>query len=84
MTEKIFMPDMPPAARALHKKATKLVASMQAAEVLSGIASPENLSVDAHLRTVIAALCAGLSSQDWNCVAEALAMLQSAELRVRK
>lgn len=45
---------------------------------------PWKCNPDIQMRTVICALCAGIESDDWGCIAEGLAMLIQAELPVRQ
>jgi hypothetical protein len=44
---------------------------------------PSHCPLDVELRTVISALSCGISTHDWDCIAEGLAMIQDAEMKVR-
>jgi hypothetical protein len=69
--------------RRLIQAARRTNAERDAQDREVGSAAPEDCSLDLHLWTAVSAITAGIQTEDWSCVAEGLAMLQDAELRVR-
>jgi hypothetical protein len=66
------------------EKARKTNRQRDAIERVHGHAAPADCPLDVELRTVIDALIAGIGRQDWDCVAEGVAMLQDTELKARR
>lgn len=56
----------------------------------TGFAAPPDCGIDGLLRTAVSAICSGIATRkrtpesSWECVAEGLAMLQDAELLLRR
>lgn len=78
----LFDPATGPTARPLVEKARRTNIGRDKIERRHGFASPSAVPLDIGLRTVLSALACGLEAQDWDCVAEAYAMLQDIELKV--
>jgi hypothetical protein len=58
-------------------------AKMDEVDRSAGSAAPADCTLDLQLRIVISAVVAGITGQDWDCVAQGLAILQDVELSVR-
>jgi hypothetical protein len=81
---KIFSPTMSAEAAKALAHARRENAKRDRMDRDAGRAAPADCRIDVHLRTCIEALARGLTCQDWGVVAEALDMLQQAELRARQ
>jgi hypothetical protein len=80
----IFDPVVDPKSRRLVKKARRTNASRDKSERQHGFGVPSEIPIDCGLRTVITALACAIGKSDWDCVAEAYAMLQDIELKLRE
>jgi hypothetical protein len=84
MSMERYEPSYGKRAKGLLRKARNVNRSRDAIERNHGHAAPGDCPLGVHLRTILEALMAGLEMQDWNCVAEGVAMLQDAEFAVRQ
>ena len=50
----------------------------------NGFVIPKDTKLDDYVRNVMCAIQCGISTNDWNCIAEAQAMLEDIELKLRK
>jgi len=64
-------------------RARKINRGRDALDRKSGAAAPGDCPLEAHLRTILEALKVGFDAQNWDCVAEGIAMLEDAEVRAR-
>lgn len=83
MAGEVFMPCPDGPAFKLWQKALKRVRKMDEDDRRSGDMPPQYCPLDLHLRNTISALVCAMQTKDWKVAAEALVMLQDAELRVR-
>lgn len=79
----IFDPGLTGRHAQLLARARKTNRDRDRSEREAGFASPDSGDLASWLRTIAQALAAGIAQEDWNAVAEGLAMLQDAELSVR-
>jgi hypothetical protein len=70
-------------AKALIRKAESTNAERDRMDRANGFAPPSAGPLDVELRTICAALEAGLRTEDWDCVAEGLVMLRDTAGRAK-
>lgn len=83
MSDEHFLPSDSPNVIRMVRKARRVNSSRDRIDRRSGHAAPSDCPLDLQLRTVISALVSGLEGDDWDCVAEGIAMLQDTECSLR-
>lgn len=67
----------------IMQKARKINAKRDAIDRKAGFGAPPDGPLDLYIRTAMGAINAGISLEDWDCIAEGQAMLEEIELIVR-